>query len=277
VAKKLPKDNKNIIIIRPKNGANNSKQTTNELKNIIKKSNKTIGVKEVENIGNGGVIVRCHTSEDVEDIQDVTKHCKDLNVSKPKQKKPSICVYGVESDLKNEDIIQEIIDKNRDIKDFLSAKDYEDIEEHLRLKIRLERRRNRQQSTQQETKTFDLVFEVSPELRKVWSQMRSVLIDWKSYRYGDHIHVVRCYKCQKFGHMSRVCTETDNSCGNCSHNHETRNCQKSESEQKCINCVRFNASNKSNIVLATNHSVFSRRCESLLRMENIIKSRINYE
>ncbi len=98
VAKKPPKDNKNIVIVRPQNGANN-KQTVNELKKAIKKSNKTIDIKEVENIGNGRVIIRCQTEEDVKELQEVSKACHDIHVTKPKHKKPSICVYNIDSDV----------------------------------------------------------------------------------------------------------------------------------------------------------------------------------
>jgi hypothetical protein len=49
MASNPPKDNKNIIILRPKNGDQRSKQTLNEVKNVVKKHYKTIGVKEVDN------------------------------------------------------------------------------------------------------------------------------------------------------------------------------------------------------------------------------------
>ncbi|MES9880031.1 MAG: hypothetical protein ABW185_04035 [Sedimenticola sp.] len=71
--------------------------------------------------------------------------------------------------------------------------------------------------------------------------------------------VVRCYSCQRFGHIARNCTYHSR-CENCgSSDHGGEQCQ---SEKKCANC-------------AGNHCSFSRNCpeyQSVLR--NIRKQRI---
>lgn len=58
----------------------------------------------------------------------------------------------------------------------------------------------------------------------------------------DHVYVLRCYKCQSFGHHSSNCTNTS-VCGYCGEDgHETRDCQNKEISEKkcCINCKQAN-------------------------------------
>jgi Zinc knuckle len=47
-----------------------------------------------------------------------------------------------------------------------------------------------------------------------------------------------CFKCQKFGHMSKQCKSTSTYCGFCALSHNTRDCPKNRSSDtpSCINC-----------------------------------------
>ena len=47
--------------------------------------------------------------------------------------------------------------------------------------------------------------------------------------------VSQCFKCQKFGHISRECQE-DTRCVRCSEGHPLKECRKQKDEAKCINC-----------------------------------------
>ena len=49
--------------------------------------------------------------------------------------------------------------------------------------------------------------------------------------------IIKCNKCQKFGHISRRCRNQDKIvCGKCCQNHETSECTASETEYKCFHC-----------------------------------------
>ena len=51
--------------------------------------------------------------------------------------------------------------------------------------------------------------------------------------------VIRCFKCQKYGHMSNQCPNKDpnfNCCGRCSQSHRTNTCLVPDTELKCANC-----------------------------------------
>ena len=49
------------------------------------------------------------------------------------------------------------------------------------------------------------------------------------------IQVVRCFKCQKFGHISAKCQSAEK-CGHCSENHLSTDCSNNNQESKCANC-----------------------------------------
>ena len=49
------------------------------------------------------------------------------------------------------------------------------------------------------------------------------------------IQMIRCFKCQKFGHISAKCQSAEK-CGHCSENHLFRDCPNKNQESKCANC-----------------------------------------
>ena len=49
------------------------------------------------------------------------------------------------------------------------------------------------------------------------------------------LQIVRCFKCQKFGHISAKCQSAEK-CGHCSENHLIRDCPNKNQESKCANC-----------------------------------------
>jgi hypothetical protein len=92
--------------------------------------------------------MRCQSEQDVEEIRKLAeKECKQYEVSKPKTRNPLIAVYGIETDIKDKDIIEEIIEKNKDIEDFLKANSFDSTEEHIKLKIRLKSKTGRNGQT----------------------------------------------------------------------------------------------------------------------------------
>ena len=103
-------------------------------------------------------------------------------------------------------------------------------------------------------KTFDVIFidevnkcavvKVSPEIRNAVLKYGSVYIDMKSHKVKDHVHIIQCFACQKYGHKqgSEYCEHhmTDNFyCRYCSGNHRSTTCsvKHDTNKHRCINCV----------------------------------------
>ena len=72
--------------------------------------------------------------------------------------------------------------------------------------------------------------------------------------------VIKCNRCQKLGHVSRVCRAQSPKCGKCGNAHETTNCTVSQEEYKCCHC-------------SENHETGNSECEFMKKKLDEIKSR----
>ena len=88
-------------------------------------------------------------------------------------------------------------------------------------------------------------------------QMQKVVSDrFKLFRqryiveeYKPKPKVIKCNRCQLFGHISRLCEMKKPKCGNCSsERHETKECEANAEEYKCAHCSK-------------NHYTGSKECE----------------
>lgn len=72
--------------------------------------------------------------------------------------------------------------------------------------------------------------------------------------------VRRCYKCQKYGHISTMCSATHDTCGKCNENHRTNVCTVAADDRvrlRCANCL----ARPTNVRLSDgNHMAGSNEC-----------------
>ena len=72
--------------------------------------------------------------------------------------------------------------------------------------------------------------------------------------------VIKCNRCQKLGHVSRVCRATSPKCGKCGSSHETISCSEPKENYKCCHCEQ-------------NHETGSPECEIMKQKLDDIKKR----
>lgn len=73
--------------------------------------------------------------------------------------------------------------------------------------------------------------------------------------------VIKCNKCQEFGHISRMCRSSFIKCAKCNTlNHETKDCTVGEQEYKCCHCGQ-------------NHITGSRICDVMISKQKELTSR----
>ena len=77
-------------------------------------------------------------------------------------------------------------------------------------------------------------------------------------KYEFKPQVVRCFNCQKFNHIARLCWYEGTVCGKCtSKEHSTKNCTVGPNDYKCFHCQG-------------NHETGNRRCEAIkLKIEQL--------
>ena len=70
------------------------------------------------------------------------------------------------------------------------------------------------------------------------------------YKVEDYIakrRVIRCMRCQTFGHVARLCLKPKPVCGKCTSNsHETNKCTIAEDNYKCYHCKENHMSGDKN-------------------------------
>ena len=72
--------------------------------------------------------------------------------------------------------------------------------------------------------------------------------------------VIKCNRCQKLGHVSRVCRAPSPKCGKCGNSHETTNCTEVKENYKCCHCEK-------------NHETGNPECEIMKQKLDDIKKR----
>ncbi len=225
------------------------------------------------------MVVNCDTEEDSNKMLDILAETNtEFSARKPRPQWPKIAIFNVSQEINENNIIEEIIQNNKNIKDFFETKSGEGFDNYLKLKFKYRKgNRSTSQSTQSSNKELNKwVIETSPELYKVVSNMRSILMAWRSCPFREHLNIKRCYKCCGYGHIAAQCKSESNICGICAGTQCTGLCQ-NQSQLKCHNCHTYNQSKHCKRQLNTCHTVFSSDCESFKRIKSIIQSKIQYE
>jgi hypothetical protein len=266
---KMANKSQHVVIVRPDDKNIASTETEKLLKKTINPQQLKIGVKRVKNIRDGGVLIECRTEEECEKLsQEISSKTRGLTTDRPKKREPKLVIKGVSSEIKDTQLIDEIITNNSVIHRFLDGMTQKEIESHISLKFKFRKK----------SKTRDDMYciQISPQLKTIINGCQTLFIGWNSCHFEDYLPITRCFNCNGFGHISNNCNQSYASCGHCGGKHKTHECNTDRSSSFCTNCDKFNKS-KSQQILDCKHSAFSSMCQSFLKVQEIVKSKINYE
>lgn len=104
-------------------------------------------------------------------------------------------------------------------------------------------------------------------------KLKSLYIDFDICSVYEHVYVLRCFKCQCFGHKEEDCTNKV-VCSKCAGTHRSNQCN--VQDYTCHNCTVFNLSCNDENRLDTAHPVFSIRCPVYKEVFNKKKNRAEY-
>lgn len=89
------------------------------------------------------------------------------------------------------------------------------------------------------TEVCNWVLETTNAIRGHFISAGRVFYRVHSRKVADYQVVTRCYKCQRFGHVSKYCKASQDICSQCSkEGHKVRDCSDKQKDPVCSNCTR---------------------------------------
>lgn len=179
-----------------------------------------------------GLVVAVSSKNEVEKMMnsaDLRK--KGYVVTERVKKRPMIMIYDVEKGQEEADILKEMYGRNfvegMTEQEFLRAI-------KIRRKVKQQQRGGNREKTERET----WIVEVNGKIFNSCMKRERIYMRWEALRVKKYVDVVRCFKCQGFGHVGKVCREKKQACGRCMGEHKTEGCEVEEDSVRCINCRR---------------------------------------
>lgn len=227
----------------------------NEIKNNVNPRNLNISVNNTKPI-KGGMLINCDDMVSLNKLKSAVteKFGNKFSVSESRKFNPRLLIKNVNMTItNNENTLSEICGNTI----------FENLE-HVNIKII---------ANIVQKFTQNIVIEVSPSVRNLIISKGYLFIGWEKYYVEDYVRVLRCYRCQRYGHTKKDCQDSNPvCCPLCTENHELKECV--ATTKKCNNCVLYNKRNKSE--LPTDHACTDVRCPVYINQLNLLKSRINY-
>lgn len=103
---------------------------------------------------------------------------------------------------------------------------------------------------------------------------KKLKIKWTRCNVFEHVDVLTCYKCSRFGHVVSECKALTKTCPSCMGDHEMKDCKAKTIDFKCVNCFDNNLNFKTNESIS--HAAWSFKCPILSRKWNQKKDKTIY-
>lgn len=235
---------------------------------VIPQTERNFQITQLRGNNRGEIIAVFPSKEDQHKaVQKLSSKSSELlfSIEKARTRLPRLQIRNIPAESATEKIVSEIKETNKEIADLIKSFPGESIRFITALKTKHEANKN-------------VVIEVTPKLLKFIKKTESIKLGMVLYKVFDHIHVIQCTKCQKFGHKAggtNPCRADKQVCGLCCGEHETGKCKgfspdgpdKEKAaliQKKCANCK------------ADNHGAIERKlCESYMTHVSDLKAKID--
>lgn len=252
-----------VLLVRPKDKNQPSEETRKQLEARIEPTNLGLTISAVKYVRDGGVAISYNNEDgEVTVPSNIKKNLgEQYEVIEPEKKNPRIKIINVSKEIaENEEIlVEKIIKQNRISTD-------ED-------KLIIRMIHNYETKKEGKRPRTNVIMEVDPQTYSQLSSRGTISIGWKSCYFVDHVNIVQCYKCWKFGHMGKECKNEKKVCPHCTGEHKGSECE--ASTKVCTNC-KYAAENLGIVNIKFDHPAYSKECDSYKRIYRQQQKKYNF-
>uniref|UniRef100_A0A6P7GRZ8 Uncharacterized protein LOC114340061 n=1 Tax=Diabrotica virgifera virgifera TaxID=50390 RepID=A0A6P7GRZ8_DIAVI len=250
------------LIIKPKNQNQNCLTTKTVLAQKFSPVDINVSVENVKSCAKGSIAIHCNNKESLDNLKINAEKVlgADYEIKIASISKPKIKIINVhEKDIQDIDSFVDSFKKQNLI---------DGIETYIKILRKYKSKTNNRNA-------LNVIVEISADIfNYLVNEKEKIHIGWNSYRFFEHVNIIRCFRCWKFGHFADKCTSQD-VCPLCGGQHKKDECRITNDNFTCVNCKYANEILKLKHV-NYNHNVFDRNCSSYQRQLLKAKERIGY-
>lgn len=181
-----------------------------------------LGISSVRAKGNGIYSVRCKSGAAAQAVEEhfKVKFAGDIDIVPVKGTTPQIKILGIKSDLSDEALMKDIEDQNYWLK-----------EGGAKINRRYEMKGRRGGIY------YVTIVDCDVETQIEMLKRRAIVYGFSDRRVFEHVELLSCLKCQRYGHFSADC-KFHASCKHCAEEHKITDCPNKNKPAQCANCKR---------------------------------------
>lgn len=256
-----PVKTNHVVILEPKKGADiaNSDQTFKLFKLTVEPKilhQDKIAIKSKKFTSKSRVVLTCGSKQQCDALCKAMASNQVIQASVPKKKNPQVQILGIDEQISKEEVFGMIISQNG-LDDLAECKFEPKFEKIDRLGTKF------------------VVAEVEPKLYQKLVALKKVCLGYSLCPVKDRIRVMRCYKCNRYGHCQREC-RNETACAACAGPHDTKNC--TGGGVQCCNCKWVNEKRiqRKQEPIDANHRADDPNCAQYQRMRHIVENQFDF-
>lgn len=249
---------KRKVVLAYPNKEQSSEETATQVKTNLARLSNDLRIHKLTNISKGGVAIQVQDEQQIAQIKAALETTVEFR--EPKAKLPKLIIY----DLPSEDTPEEVKERiyNQNFRDLRFTRQEFDGNTKLVFK-----------TGPRDLEICNWVVETTREIREQFIAAGRVFYQVHSCKVADYQVVTRCYKCQRYGHVSKYCKALQDICSHCGkEGHRFRDCPDKQKDPVCCNCIRAKKG-----VQNAKHSVLSKDCPTFIGAKERSLADYNHE
>ena len=253
-----PREKFEVVLVKPeKEDRRNNEQIKEDVLKKLEGVRRNLKVRNIRQMRKQGLVIEVKDNSDVETIKRCNLDKVGLVVERPRKIHPSIIVYDIEKDYKEEELKEELIRKNLGE---VSESEFAELTNEIKFVHNFKVK---------DANRVNWIIQLPAKFYTNILNKGRVFMMWRSYRTKEFVNITRCYKCHGYGHIAKFCNSPDQLCSMCGSKEHLRNDCPKKNSPECVNCVRAKRRD-------TKHEVHNRECPEYKRQLELYNNKIQW-